>query len=310
MKFIITLLVLLSIAISYTHADTYSVVIWNNGASVNVGLADVTNGNQAQLKLTLQDFFYQNPVTQSSTYNYATKILTFYTIQISTKLPVLFVVDCNSWSVVSKNTYNIKYLYGGLASTNTPENNVFTTYTDTSYLYVSRIDSSTKSIVNFDTVPGYYSGSVYVPNIASYYVAFTNQTGLYVRIYNANYQLTNEAEFGFSNNIYPVNNFPLNLVYDDKTNGVLAQISMSDSRNNLYYALAYLDWSNYTFHVTSMLGNLKDVFLTTVPDSNNLSYAYSFAFLNFGACNLYIFNTSDNTLVSVRSYNTLVLSAF
>ncbi|KAF2076095.1 hypothetical protein CYY_002609 [Polysphondylium violaceum] len=309
MKLIITLLVLFLISIGYTRADTYSVVIWNNGTSVNVGLADVTSGNQAQLKLTLQDFYYQNPVIQSSTYNYATKLLSFYTFQISNRIPTLFVVDCNSWTVVSKTTYNSVFLYGGLASTNTPDNNVFTTYTDNSYIYVARLDSS-QNIVKFDAVYGSYRGSVYVPTIDSYYVAFTNKTGLYVRIYNSNYQLSSEAAFGFSNNRYPVNDFPLNLVYDAKNNGVLAQVSMTDSRNNLYYALAYLDWNNNTFDVTNMYGNLKDRFTTTVPDSNNLDYAYTFAYLNFGATNLYIFNTATNTFVSSRPYNTLVLSAF
>ncbi|KAF2072101.1 hypothetical protein CYY_006575 [Polysphondylium violaceum] len=309
MKLLFTLLVLLSITISYTRADTYGVGIWNNGTSVNVGLIDLTTGNQAALKLSIQGFNYQASNLQGSTYNYATKMLSFYVLQLSNKAPTLYVINCNTWAVVSRTTFNFQYQYAGLASTNTAANNLYTVMSNSAAVFPSKIDPKTNVLSKFDSIIGSYRGSVYVPTINSYYVAFTNQTGLYIRVYNSNNQLTTESAFGFGGNSYQVNNAPLNLVYSPINQGVLAQVWMTDPFNRDYYALAYLNWNAGVFDVTSMDGYTGDVFLTTIPDSNNQWLTYSFAY-SFGQYTIYTFSAYTNSFVSFRPYETPILSAF
>ncbi|KAF2072100.1 hypothetical protein CYY_006574 [Polysphondylium violaceum] len=308
MKFIITLFVLLSVAISYTRADTYSVGIWNNGTNINVGLIDLTNGMEAQLKLVIPGAVFPSNSIQPSTYNYATKFLSFYGLQSKTS-PYLYVVDCNSWTLVSKSSYSYLNIYSGLASTGTTANNLFTTYSAGGVLSVARIDPSSKIVYKFDSFYGNYRGSVYVPSISSYYVAYTNQTGLYIRAYNSNYQLAFTGQFGFANNPYPINDYPLNLVYSPLNQAVMAQVYMTDSNNRPYYALAYLDWNAGLFHVTNMDGYTGDQFLSTLPDTLGQQLAYSFAY-SFGQYVIYTFNTASNVFLTYRPYLTPVLSAF
>ncbi|KAF2070859.1 hypothetical protein CYY_007815 [Polysphondylium violaceum] len=314
MKNILNIIVLLCViaTTSCTLADTYSVGISNNenNSSISIGLVDLTSGNQALPKLTINGFIYQSSDIQPSTYNYVTKTLTFYGVTVTNKYPYLFVIDCNAWRVVSQKSVYPYYSYGGLASTNTVTNNLFTVYYSPDYLHPSTVNPSTLSVYKFDTIYGSYRGSVYLPTINSYYVAFTNSTGLYIRLYDATtYKFYTEASFGFANNPYPVNNWPLNLVYNFNSKTVLAQVYMTDSNNRPYYALAYLDWNNKVFDVTNMDGYSGDVMLSTVADSQGQQLIYSFAY-SFGQYVLYTYSSYTNSFLSFRPYLTPILSTF
>ncbi|KAF2076094.1 hypothetical protein CYY_002608 [Polysphondylium violaceum] len=314
MKFIITLLVFLSIAsIGYTRAD-HNIVIWNSGG-VSIGTIDFASERQAFVQWHLPGFLYPNPPYQASTYNYVTKLLTMYVYEMSTKIPYLFVVDCDSWTTLAHQTfYNSAYMYGGLASPNTAASppTVFSANSllESKKIFVSRIENWI-NIVTFDTVIGSYRGSVFDSSIGynSYYLAFTNQTGLYVRAYY-NSQLTREEAFGFSNNLYPVNDEPLNLVYDATTKNVWAQVSMTNPKDGyIYYALAFLDWNKGVFRVSDMYGNAKDRFSATLPNPNGSNFAYSFGVWG-GYLTLYTFNTSSESLISDQDLSTPIANAF
>ncbi|KAF2072099.1 hypothetical protein CYY_006573 [Polysphondylium violaceum] len=310
-KLFITLL--LCIVVSWTQAaDEINVVIWNNGTDVNIGTMDVTADDYAHLEIILPDFVYQPSILQSSTYNYVTKQLSLYALNLQ-KEPFLFIIDTTTWSILSKTALYQEFQYGGLASTNTQQNNLFTTCSAAGYIYPSTIDPNTKAISKLDTVLGSYRGSVYLPNIESYLVVFRNHTGLFAKVYSETSSVVSEISFHFSGNPYPINDSPLNLVYDSTNQNVLAQVYMTDSNDRPSYALAYLVWTPGwvpgDFQVTRMTGYTGDVFLTTVPNNQRQQYAYSFA-NTYGETTLYTFSTYKNNFVTFRPVFTQVLSAF
>ncbi|KAF2071218.1 hypothetical protein CYY_007470 [Polysphondylium violaceum] len=310
-KLFITLLI--CIAVICTQAtNVINVAIWNNGTDVNIGTMDITAGVYAQMEITLTGFVYQPSILQSSTYNYVTNQLSLYALNLQ-KEPFLFIIDTNTWSILSKTPLYEEFQYGGLASTNTQQNNLFTTCSVGGYIYPSTIDPNTNAISKLDTVLGSYRGSVYLPKIESYLVLFKNQTGLFGKVYSETSSVVSEINFHFSGNPYPVNDAPLNLVYDSTNRNVLAQVYMTDSNGRPSYALAHLVWTpGYVpaaLHLSRMTGYTGDIFLTTVLNNQRQQYAYSFAD-SFGQTTLYTFSTYTNNFVTFRPIFTKVLSAF
>ncbi|KAF2072102.1 hypothetical protein CYY_006576 [Polysphondylium violaceum] len=310
MKFIIALLVLVLVGISCTRASPQpSVFIWNEGFDLKIGVADLPSDNKASVKLSIPLVYYQDSTTQSSTYNYATKILTFYGLHYADAKPILYVVDCNTWTIVSKTGVPVeKFQYLGLASTNTSSNGLFTTVSDGNFVYPSFIDNE-NTINIMDAASGSYRGSVYDPNLESYFVAFRNTTGLFMRVYHVSNVFITEFEMEFTNNISPVNDYPLNMFYNPSNRAVMAQVSMKDDNKNTFFSLAYFDWENQSFDVTRMVAVHNGQLVTSfVPVTQ--SKAYSFASVRSDYYQIYSFDTVLNQFMSYGPFYTPVSSAF
>jgi len=316
MKIILTvLLLILSCYTSQTLSQESSVSwngigIWNTNSNKSISIGYVGwSGDQGIAKIEIPDAYYAFNIFQQSTFNNVTKVLTFIAQKFeSYGGSTIYAIDCVAWEIVYSTHYNSFYHIGGLVSSQTKDDNVYGNYytgTNPNGIYRMAIVMGTMVVYGHDSAE--YRGSVFDTSNNIFYCATNNFTGLYLKGYTTSFTNVYEKKISFANNVNPVANNPLNLVYDSYSNTIVANVNMYQD-NTFLYALGYLDLTSGVISVTKMSGYTSELFATTVVGS---TYAYTFA-CDQSASNFYLYqwNLYTGTFSSHKNYNTPVLAAF
>ncbi|KAF2077460.1 hypothetical protein CYY_001233 [Polysphondylium violaceum] len=322
-KFITLFVILFCVAITKASIDTtttvvgdsgnesYGIGIWNNGTSVNIGLVGYYFSTSAIQQLVIPNSYLPVNNYQPSTYNYATKVLTLVVADTSYNILVIYFIDCGAWKVISEAPAP-SVIVGGLASTQSSNNIVMASYLLNNPVYQGSFFNTfiypNGQITSAGLVQGAYRGSVFSPLSQNYYLAFKNQTGLFIKSYDLNFHQTGEQRFSFANNQYPVLDLPMSMSFNPYNQGIMVNVAMTDSSNNLVYAIGYIDWNSRSIVCSNMLGYSTEQFLATAPLLNT-AYAYTAAYEN-GVYSLYQWNTYASTFMTYRHYYTPLLSIF
>ncbi|KAF2077594.1 hypothetical protein CYY_001134 [Polysphondylium violaceum] len=299
------------------YADTYGVGIFNDGTGVAVGLIDYTSpGFSATTQLYLPNLNYignsslSSPNTQVSSYNYATKQLTFLAYQPNNSTsPVIVTVDCNKWKVVSNVAAPVSYLAGfAYDQSNSFGQNMFTTFkkAEDGYLYVAKINPVNLQISNYDAFQGFYLTSA-TDDRGNYFLVYFNNFGYYIRIYNSAGQFAMQKTLTFGNAPSNMQSGPINMAYSTKDSNFMATFMLKNDDGSLSSTLAWMDWSTGTFNFTSILSNHGFTATANVADPNqNLVYIFG---SNPSTSFMLTFDTSSNDLMAIGGY-TQILAAF
>jgi len=296
-------LALLAIGATVSSAG---IVIYNANGNANIATVDYS----APFPGVVGPVYVPNCNATVSTYNYLTNSLTFIRDVSGTESFV-------TANTADTNSTNWKFTYGtsnyqiqieGLSSDQTKYNNIYGAYTKTGntniyiFQYVTQITSS------YYYWRGSYRGQVFVPSLQTYFVAYTNGTGLYMKSFNTRLQYLSEVKVSFANNLYPITDTPLNLVLNLANNAIIATVQMTDNTGDVVYGLATYDLTTSTFLVNRMYGYSNDVFTATSPAMNN--YLYTFAIDSMGQNYLYTWSLYTNTFLTYRSFPETIIGAF
>ncbi|KAF2075954.1 hypothetical protein CYY_002757 [Polysphondylium violaceum] len=308
MKLILLSLLVFSVFLSFSNAtDSFSVGIWNDDTSINIGFVDF-NGNETSKQLVIPGFYYPSNTNQTSTYNFNTNILTFIAETVKYKKPFLIIVDCTSWQVVTNVSLVFGYGYVGLASDQSNRNIVYGFYYKSFYeniLYGIIIQENGKISYAYQKVFGSYKSSVFNTKTENYLIAFQNSTGSFMRSYSFNFNFINEAPLTFSNNKFEILNEPFPMASVNGT--TLGTIPMKWIGDKPVFGLAYLDSTQCHFNFTKMIAYGTDTITTSTQRD---SFIFIFAKSVGGQFYLYTFSTLSSSFLSYKLYYTPILSVF
>ncbi|KAF2075043.1 hypothetical protein CYY_003653 [Polysphondylium violaceum] len=316
-KFLIALVLILTYCTIQSSAQTNfnGVGIWNLKLNIAIGVIDYPTSDQAVPKVQLPNLFYDDKSFQQSTFNNQTKVLTLIAQRFNNGGSVIYSIDTVAWKVIGSTSYGSLYKFGGLASDQTSGNGVYGVYVDYSSNRLGILNTITLSFANNNkassvgSFAGDYRGSVYVPSSQQYYIAFTNTTGLFVKVFDKKYKEVQEKQSLFANNDFPVIDTPLNLVYDPQNDQIIANVQMQYSSTQVTCGLAYLDLNTFDFFLTNMYGYSGDYFLFTVGlTTSNIAYTFSIDFN--GLFYVYKWNLFTGVYQTYSEYYTPILAAF
>ncbi|KAF2077383.1 hypothetical protein CYY_001311 [Polysphondylium violaceum] len=308
-KLLLTLFVLFTISkLSFAQSNPQNVAIWNQNNTLIVGLCDMFDGEACVAKLSLPGLNYLqgNISSQLSTLNYNTNVLTLTAKDSSNNLLILS-VDCNKWKVVGKNAVDKFTNYLGFSSDQSSSNKIFASKQDDQALYVLALNPFSASIQIFDWVFGLYRGSVFDPINQNYFVAHKNNTGLFITIYDINFNIVADKLISFTG--ASVVDQPLKLTYCPVSQTIVAIVQLYYIPGRNQFALAKLDWAYGTFDVTSMVGVQNDIFLFNVADSAS-DIVYTFAKPNAKDTFIYTWDLTEGTQTQYTAYDKPLLAAF
>ncbi|KAF2075042.1 hypothetical protein CYY_003652 [Polysphondylium violaceum] len=312
-KILLALFLILTYCTIQSSAQYNGVGIWNFKRNIEVGELQYSRSSEkAAPKIVLPNLFYDNKGFQQSTFNNQTKVLTLIAQKFYNEGSVIYSIDTLGWKVIASANYTNEYEFGGLESDQTSGNGVFGVYNDNSgsdLIHTMKINFGNNKAISIGSFKGSYRGSVFLPSTQEYYMAFVNNTGLFVKVFDNNFIEIQEKKSYFVDNDFPVNDTPLNLIYDPQNDQIIATVSMQYSSTDVTYGLAYFDFNTFGFDVTNMYGYSGDYFLATVALKGS-NYVYTFASNIGGDLYMYEWNFLTGRFLSLTQYYTEILAAF
>jgi len=298
------LLLISTIAIGGSSAG---IAIYNTNTSIAVGLVTYDAAFP-----TISDQVYLNGNTTSylTAYNYNTSIM--FIISRGVFSQQFAFINCSNsnttkWTTNWSNSYAYYFQFQGLSSDQSKKGYVYGVLYKPADPNIYLVQLLTQiSIANYKFV-GRSRGQVFIPSTQTYFVAFTNQTGLFMKSFNSNLDYLSETQIQFLYNPFPLLDTQLNLTWDSNSNAIIATVQMVDN-GEIVCGLAFYDYDSGIFKVTEMYGYTNDVFTASSPVINN--YVYTFAVDNLGRYLLYKWNVLTATFQSYKSFPYNVISAY
>ncbi|KAF2077915.1 hypothetical protein CYY_000793 [Polysphondylium violaceum] len=314
-KTLFCLVVFLCVATFTSSADAtnYGVVISNsNDTTIHIGLVEYLNASYAPPpSLVITGLVYSGGYYQQSTYNYNTQVLTFIATDPVTQNTFLYNVDCNRWRIINSLSLPGGAGFRGLASDQTNNNDPYniwiTSQTGNGYVIVSKIDPLTLKAVVYDTIVGTYYTSTLGSN-QNYVVTYGNSSGIFVNVYSTLYRKISQQKFSFAN-IAVAPKGPINMIYSQLTNTLLATVIVSTGEASSFSTLAFVDWKSSTFQITTMASFINSIPSVNVPDVNNFNYIYSVGYVG-SQYYLYSYNIYDQQLLNAAPISIPIAAAF
>ncbi|EGC34152.1 hypothetical protein DICPUDRAFT_153667 [Dictyostelium purpureum] len=237
-----------------------SVGVWNDEKNAYIGSIELQKV-ASKVGKTFEGF--QHIGSQTSTYNYTTKQLSFIVKEIATQTKYLYSVDTTTWNEINRSSIGKDYNYAGLAYDNTNDAfNLFgTSANGDNNLHVCKISPNDHAAKNTHTFPGELCSTFFHPKIKTYFVFFTKAQQpdqIYVNSYDMNahpilidqaYQVKNVGQ-GFK----PFPSTLKNLAYIPSKDLIVCNIRVESS----YISgpeLFFISTTNKTITNTSWNGN-------------------------------------------------------
>ncbi|EGC35567.1 hypothetical protein DICPUDRAFT_152126 [Dictyostelium purpureum] len=163
-----------------------SVGVWNDEKNAYIGSIELQKVT-SNVGKAYEGF--QHMGSQTSTYNYTSKQLSFIIKQNGTENKFLHSVDTTTWKEINTSSIGKDYNYTGLAFDNTTDAfNLFGTYTNgDNNLHVCKISPSDHASKNTHTFPGELCSTFFHSKLNTYYVFYTkpsNPEQIYVNSYD------------------------------------------------------------------------------------------------------------------------------